>query len=50
MASDKNEGGRYLLSNDDRVMTCLHLEGTVIRPQIHRVADGGNSALVNLSV
>jgi hypothetical protein len=48
MASKKNEGGRYLLSNDDRIMTGLHLKGTVICPQIHRVTNRSHSALVNL--
>lgn len=37
----------YLLSDHIRVVTCLHLEGAVIRPQVDGVRDAGHSPLVD---
>lgn len=39
---------QYLLSNNLRIVGCLHLEGAVIGPQVNRVGDVCTSSLINL--
>ena len=38
---------RYLLSDDIHVMTGLDLEIAVVRPQVYRVGDAGNTPLIH---
>jgi hypothetical protein len=38
----------YLLSDQRRVMCCLHLERAVVGPKVDRVSYAGAASLVNL--
>lgn len=46
---EENRSASYLLSNDLEIMAGLDLEGTIIRPEIHRVCDTCHSSLIDLT-
>lgn len=49
MLRGKESSQQNLLSDEVWVVSCLHLEGAVVGPQVDRIGDATASSLVDLS-
>lgn len=41
---------QYLLSNDIWVMTRVHFEGAIVRPEVNGVVDTGHTTFIHLGL